>query len=341
MILALAAWQASISMQTAAPAVDGRKKTEGANNSMATPLQTSNTIDFNSARLSLSKPQQTPPSEAIREDYSERRYRMASSLQTTLDIEQLLQLFLAELKPSVELDGLQYINENQRLQTVTGRKASHSCGYRLITANDHLGEIVFYRNTRFSDQNLQAIEVMLSALICPLRNALTYRDAIMASLTDPLTSAGNRIALDNALAREINLARRFKQPLSLMVLDIDKFKYTNDTYGHSAGDAVLKHLVTIINKINRNTDLTFRYGGDEIVVLLNRTNADGALVIAERLRKALESQDIQLGDDVIHSTISIGVTAFAAQDTAESMFTRADKALYLIKSEGGNKVIGL
>lgn len=223
---------------------------------MATPLQTSNTIDFNSARLSLSKPQQTPLSESVREDYSERRYRMASSLQTTLDIEQLLVLFLAELKPSVELDGLQYINENQRLQTVTGRKASHSCGYRLITANDHLGEIVFYRNTRFSDQNLQAIEVMLSALICPLRNALSYREAVMASLSDPLTGAGNRIALNNALEREINLARRFKQPLSILVMDIDKFKYANDTYGHSAGDAVLKQFVGIINKINRNADVT-------------------------------------------------------------------------------------
>ena len=328
-------------MQTAEPAIYGRKETEGAMNRMATPLQTSNTIDFNSARLSLSKPQQRPSSESVREDYSERRYRMASSLQTTLDIEQLLQLFLAEIKPSVELDGLQYINESQRLQTVTGRKASHSCGYRLITANDHLGEIVFYRNTRFSDQNLQAIEVMLSALICPLRNALTYREAVMASLSDPLTGAGNRIALNNALEREINLASRFKQPLSILVMDIDKFKYVNDTYGHSAGDAVLRNLVSIINKINRNTDLTFRYGGDEIVVLLNRTNADGALVIAERLRKAFDSQELQFADDVIRSSVSIGVTTFANQDTAESMFTRADKALYLIKSEGGNKVIGL
>jgi len=308
---------------------------------MATPLQTSNTIDFNSARLSLSKPQTPPPSDFVREDYSERRYRMAASLQTTLDIEQLLHTFLAELKPNVELDGLQYINENQKLQTVTGRKASHSCGYRLITANDHLGEIVFYRNTRFSDKNLQAIEVMLSALICPLRNALTYRDALMASLTDSLTGAGNRIAMDNALDREINLASRFKQPLSLLVLDIDRFKYVNDTYGHSAGDAVLKHLVDTLNKINRSTDLTFRYGGDELVVILNRTNADGALIIAERLRAAFETNALHFEEDIINTSVSIGVTSFNAKDCAETMFKRADKALYLIKSEGGNKVIGL
>ena len=307
---------------------------------MATPLQTSNTIDFNSARLSLSKTQPSL-SYSIREDYSERRYRMTTSLQSTLDIEQLLQLFLGELKSSVELDGLQYVNEHQKLQLLSGHKASHSCGYRLITANDHLGEIVFYRNTRFSDQHLQAIEVMLSALICPLRNALTYRDALMASLTDPLTGAGNRIAMNNALEREINLARRFGQALSLLVMDIDKFKQINDQYGHGAGDALLKNLVTTIVKINRNTDLTFRYGGDELVILLNRTNADGALVIAERLRKAVQTLAIPFGEEMLGTTISIGVTSFSEQDTAESMFNRADKALYLIKSEGGNQVIGL
>jgi len=307
---------------------------------MATPLHTSNTIDFNSARISLTKPQITP-NEVTHENYSERRYRLASSLQTTLDIEQLLHLFLSELKPSVELDGLQYVNETQQLQIVSGRKASHSCGYRLITANDHLGEIVFYRNTRFSDQNLQAIEVLLSALICPLRNSLTYRDALMASLTDPLTGAGNRIAMDHALEREINLSRRFKQPMSLLVLDIDKFKTINDTLGHSAGDAVLRQIVNTVVRINRNTDLTYRYGGDELVVLLNRTNSEGALVIAERLRMAIESMEVLIGEESITTTVSIGVTSFVNQDSAESMFNRADKALYLIKSAGGNKVIGL
>jgi diguanylate cyclase (GGDEF)-like protein len=307
---------------------------------MATPLQTSNTIDFNSARISLSKPQ-VVSTESVRENYSERRYRMAASLQTTLDIEQLLHLFLAEIRPSVELDGLQYANEPQQLQIVSGHKASHSCGYRLITADDHLGEMVFYRNTRFSDQNLQTIEIMLSALICPLRNALLYREALMASLQDPLTGAGNRIAMDKALEREINLAHRFKQPMSLLVIDLDKFKNTNDTFGHSAGDTVLKQTVAIIKDINRNTDLTFRYGGDEIVLLLNRTNAEGALIIAERLRKAIEDSEFVLEDQPIKQTVSIGVTSFSVKDTAESMFNRADKALYMIKSSGGNKVIGL
>jgi len=104
---------------------------------------------------------------------------------------------------------------------------------------------------------------------------------------------------------------------------------------------VLRQIVSAVVRINRNTDLTFRYGGDELVVLLNRTNAEGALVIAERLRKAIESMEIIVGEESITTTVSIGVTSFVNQDTAESMFNRADKALYLIKSAGGNKAIGL
>lgn len=307
---------------------------------MATPLQSSNTIDFNSARISLGRPQVTPE-ERPQENYSERRYKMAASLQTTLEIEQLLHLFHQELPESVELDGLQYVNEHQQLQILAGRKASHSCGYRLITAQDHLGEIVFYRSTRFSDQNMEAIEIMLSALICPLRNALLYRDALMASLTDPLTGAGNRIALSNTLQREISLSRRHQHSLSLLVLDIDKFKQINDRLGHSAGDKVLKDLVVMLSQVNRNTDLSFRYGGEEFVVLLNQTGAEGALIIAERMRVAVENMEIMIGEHCVRISVSIGVTTFCETDTPESLFNRADKALYLIKSAGGNKVIGL
>lgn len=308
---------------------------------MATLLQPSNTIDFNSARISLSRPLPPAPIEVPRENYSERRYHMAASLQTTLEIEQLLQLFLKELSPAVELDGLQYLNDHKTLQFLAGRKASHSCGYRLITAQDHLGEIIFYRSTRFSDRDLEGIEVMLSALICPLRNALLYHEALTASLTDPLTGAGNRIALTNTLAREISLSRRHQHALSLLVLDIDKFKLINDRFGHSVGDTVLKQIVRTLKQVNRQTDLSFRYGGEEFVVLLNRTTAEGALVIAERIRRTIADTEIALDEQSVRITVSVGVTTFCDSDSPETLFNRADKALYLIKSAGGNKVIGL
>lgn len=307
---------------------------------MATPMQSSNTIDFNSARFSLGRTQ-TALETSPQDSYSERRYRMATSLQSTLDIEKILQIFSQELSPYMNLQGMQYINETHQLKHNLGKKASHSCGYRLITAEDHLGEIIFYHSHRFSDQDLEAIEIMLSALVCPMRNALQYRDALMASLTDPLTGAGNRVALSNTLEREIGLARRHKHPLSIMVMDIDKFKSINDRFGHSAGDQILKKIVVELKKNNRNTDLTYRYGGEEFVILLNQTDEEGALIIAERVREAIESMEVTYDTQKIKTSISIGVTTFCETDSSDSLFNRADKALYEIKKKGGNQVIAL
>jgi diguanylate cyclase (GGDEF)-like protein len=307
---------------------------------MATPMHSSNTIDFNSAKLSLGRTQAAlEPSP--QESYSERRYRMTTSLQSTLDIEKILQIFSQELAPHMNLQGLQYINESHQLKHNCGKKASHSCGYRLITPEDHLGEIIFYHSHRISDRDLEAIEIMLSALVCPLRNALQYRDALMASLTDPLTGAGNRVALSNTMEREINLASRHKHPLSILVMDIDKFKKINDNFGHDAGDQVLKEIVARLKESNRNTDLIYRYGGEEFVVLLNRTDEEGALVIAERLREAIEKMKVLYDNQTIATSISIGVTTFCETDGCESFFNRADKALYEIKGNGGNQVIAL
>jgi len=307
---------------------------------MATPMQSSNTIDFNSARFSLGRTQ-TAPEPSPQDSYSERRYRMATSLQSTLDVEKILQIFSQELSPYMNLQGLQYINETHQLKHNLGKKASNSCGYRLITAEDHLGEIIFYHSHRFSDQDMEAIEIMLSALVCPLRNALQYRDALLASLTDPLTGAGNRVALSNTLEREISLARRHKHPLSIMVMDIDKFKSINDRFGHSAGDQILKEIVVELQKSNRNTDLTYRYGGEEFVILLNQTDEEGALIIAERVREAIESMEVTYDTQKIKTSISIGVTTFCETDSSDSLFNRADKALYEIKKKGGNQVIAL
>src|SRR5690606_33251516 len=156
------------------------------------------------------------------------RYRMVSLLQNSLDIRELLQLFHEELSKSVRTEGMRYVREDSRLQHLIGRPSTHSCGYRLIRPRDLLGEMVFYSNVRFSDEDLCTIETLLSTIICPVRNALQYEQAVSASLTDPLTGAGNRISLSNTLQREINLTRRHKLPLSLLILDIDKFKTIND-----------------------------------------------------------------------------------------------------------------
>ncbi|MEX0737966.1 MAG: GGDEF domain-containing protein [Pseudohongiella sp.] len=264
------------------------------------------------------------------------RYRLLTRLQTTLDLEKILALFHEESSQLVDHCGLVYVNESQQLQLSVGSVELHSCSYRLITQRDNLGEIVLYHNARFSDTNLDIIETLLSALLCPLRNALQYRAAINASMTDPLTGAGNRLAMMTNLEHELNLARRYHHELSILILDIDKFKNINDTEGHAAGDNVLQELVRLITKVNRNTDLCYRYGGEEFVVILSKTDKYGALVIAERLREAVARLRLCAESGPLQITVSIGVASHVTTDTKESLLNRADKAMYKIKNEGGN-----
>lgn len=267
---------------------------------------------------------------------SHSRYRLLTTLQTSLDLDRILALFHEESSSLVAYCGLVYVNEARQLQVSVGDVDLHSCSYRLITQRDNLGEIVLYRNTRFCDSDLEIIETLLSALLCPLRNALLYRAAIEASMTDPLTGAGNRLAMMTNLEHELNLARRYHHELSVLVIDIDKFKKINDTEGHSAGDNVLQEMVRLVNKVNRNTDLCYRYGGEEFVVILSKTDKYGAMVIAERLREAVAGLRICAESGPLQVTISIGASSFTANDSTEDLLNRADKAMYKIKNEGGN-----
>ncbi|RMD71663.1 MAG: GGDEF domain-containing protein, partial [Gammaproteobacteria bacterium] len=177
----------------------------------------------------------------------------------------------------------------------------------------------------------------LCALIYPLRNALLYRKALRRSLQDPLTGVGNRLAMEQAIGREVEFAHRYRLPLALAIIDIDHFKRINDRYGHLAGDCVLKHLVERIRTHVRKTDLVFRYGGEEFAVLLNAEIEDAAKV-AERIRVEVESHPYACGDGAIAVTVSIGIAALKAGEAPLALFDRADKALYDAKRSGRNRL---
>lgn len=303
---------------------------------MATPLKVAPTIDFARVRQQIQARTESDPHDTPQ--HNEERYRLLSRLQTTLELNDVLALFYRELEDRLGLDGMRYVHEARQLQQMLGSNASHSCGYRLMTKDGDYGELLVYRSRRFSEEELSSIEFLISTLLHPLRNALQYLDAVESSLRDPLTGAGNRIALDNTLDREIRLARRYQQPLSLLVIDIDRFKQVNDTHGHSAGDRILQDLVRLLINVHRSTDSCFRFGGEEFVIVLNRTDTEGATIIAERLRHAVEATPLGSSDNRLGITVSIGIAVFRDNDTVDSLFDRADRALYAIKKTGGNRV---
>ena len=158
---------------------------------------------------------------------------------------------------------------------------------------------------------------------------------------DALTGLANRYALMIRAEQELARAQRHRRDLSMLMVDIDFFKRVNDTYGHQAGDTVLKKLADIFSLVLRPGDFAARFGGEEFVILLPETSAENAFKTAERLRVPVEKMSVSLEKgDVVQFTISIGVASYSSSgnNSIEEMIAEADKALYRAKETGRNKV---
>jgi diguanylate cyclase (GGDEF)-like protein len=161
------------------------------------------------------------------------------------------------------------------------------------------------------------------------------RDLRFQATTDPLTGLSNRLKFDQVLATEISRSARYKTPLSLVLYDVDNFKAVNDTHGHQIGDKVLIQLSRFVPGLLRNTDLLARWGGEEFVILTPGSDGEMAYQATEKLRNAIE----QVGFDGIGTvTCSFGVAQYVYGDTAETLISRADDALYRAKLNGRNQV---
>ncbi len=166
------------------------------------------------------------------------------------------------------------------------------------------------------------------------------------SITDPLTKCYNRTYMDEQLPKELKRAIRYNHPISLVMIDIDHFKRVNDTYGHQAGDEILKELVRSINRsIRSDVDWVARYGGEEFLVVFPETDFKRAEALAERLRRAISQKIVQFKEEEIRITASFGVSGFTSSTSLkeishETMIGLADKSLYQAKEEGRNRVIG-
>ena len=160
------------------------------------------------------------------------------------------------------------------------------------------------------------------------------------SLTDPLTGLYTRRHLDSNLEREFLRAKRYKNDLSIAVIDIDFFKKVNDTYGHLCGDYVLKEVAYMILDTLRKTDMVFRYGGEEFVAILTETPLDKAVIPLERLRNTVEKYPFEYNGTRFQVTISIGASSTQTEtENASEFLDHADKALYSAKNQGRNQVI--
>lgn len=281
-----------------------------------------------------------PANRLINENHlKELRFNFAYNLlQTNLDLNVTLERFFENLQDFVQTSGMLYIHESSSSEIQFGKLSAHTAVYNIAAEETNLGRITFSRTKRFAATELAALEMMIGVLFFPLRNALQYRQAIESSMRDNLTGIGNRNALEENFDREIKLAKRHDRPLTLLMIDVDHFKNVNDTVGHLNGDKTLQQIVKSTQQTLRETDQVFRYGGEEFVAILHNTGLHEAKVIAERIRVNVAISPIQLEDQELFCTVSIGVNCFNGEDTSEQLLSKADAALYQAKNAGRNRV---
>lgn len=265
-----------------------------------------------------------------------RALQIGSVLQTSLELEKVVELFSGEVRRTIPHNSIAFENLERDMVISLGGTGQHSCTYRLVVAAKVLGQVTLMRDTPFDADETFELEYLLCSLVYPLANAIMYKDAVESALKDPLTGIYNRAAMDAAIKREIQLARRYVKPLALIVMDIDNFKSINDTYGHTVGDCVLQQVAASIEGCIRGTDLLSRYGGEEFTVLLNNTEEKGALLLAERIRTGVEIATCAPNGTPINVTISLGIACLQDVDDDKRLFDKADKALYQAKLEGKN-----
>jgi diguanylate cyclase (GGDEF)-like protein/PAS domain S-box-containing protein len=170
-------------------------------------------------------------------------------------------------------------------------------------------------------------------------NKKTEDELLRLAATDPLTGAFNRREFTSLADQESQRANRYNRPLAIMMLDLDHFKKLNDTYGHAAGDKALQRFTTLCCNALRTVDVFGRWGGEEFVTLLPETDAEGAVIIAERLRKIVSQNMLVYNNQKISFTTSIGIAQYRSGElTVEGPLSRADSAVYDAKKAGRNRI---
>jgi diguanylate cyclase (GGDEF)-like protein len=224
-----------------------------------------------------------------------------------------------------------------------GEAHALSVGLRsVIDGPEYLGAISIARNGEpFSEDAGELLEYLAGQAVVSIENASLHETVELQATTDELTGLANFRAFASIVDRELERSRRFDTPLGLVMLDIDDFKLVNDTYGHQQGDEVLAQVGGVLRTLSRELDAPARYGGEELAVVLPQTDAAGALLLAERMREAVETLEVPRlrGRGTLSVTASFGVAAVpeSAQDRGE-LVAAADAALYRAKRLGKNRV---
>lgn len=265
---------------------------------------------------------------------------LAQYLHMRLDVDVVIRRFAQVILAQFPHDGFRYRHPEHAIEIDQGRQSRHECSYRLTLNQEYLGEIFFRRGKRFREPELSHLESLLGHLLFPLRNALLYLKALRAAQTDPLTGLFNRAGMEKMLPRELASSARAGEHLALFVLDLDHFKQINDQLGHSIGDEVLQRMADCLRIATRESDLLFRCGGEEFVVLMHLRDPVLGYELGQRMLDMIRTcRGVQSLVPAFSITASIGWAIARPDESPRELFDRADRAMYVAKSAGRDCLI--
>ena len=210
----------------------------------------------------------------------------------------------------------------------------------LIFDKKLIGGICFYTRQDIDYASFRYFDLMISELLAIFKMKYQYTEKEFMSVLDGLTGLYNRRQFEISLEQEYNRTKRHPSDFSLAILDIDFFKKVNDTHGHQYGDYVLKTVADLLKAAFRKTDLLYRYGGEEMVIIMPETNIEGAIIPVQRLRRMVEEYNFEYNGIKSKVTVSIGLTMnFQEFNSAAEILKSADEALYKAKETGRNRVV--
>jgi diguanylate cyclase (GGDEF)-like protein len=245
-------------------------------------------------------------------------------------------------KPTIVNDVSQDPRFAKKFDSETHFKTRSILCAPLISRGRTIGvvEIINRRGGRFTQGDLEILLTLVEPCAIAIENAMLFQRAEQLTITDDLTKLFNSRYLNLYIGREIKRCKRHGIPLSVIFLDLDGFKGVNDQYGHLAGSRTLTEVGGILAEAVRESDILARYGGDEFVVVLPETPPSGALVIAERIRKAIESHRF-LSEQGLAARISasFGIASYPDHAlTPEGLIQKADQAMYRVKEKDKNGI---
>ncbi|MFA6129833.1 MAG: GGDEF domain-containing protein [Candidatus Omnitrophota bacterium] len=260
-------------------------------------------------------------------------YELTMDICKSLDEEKVFAIFCDNLKKHINIKDCQYIKDNSGLIKYKD--------YMILPLNTEENQVAGYLAVDgILDTDKEKFGILSQQFLIGFRRALFYQKVQDLAITDSLTQVYCRRYFLERFSEELKRSRKNKLHLCFLMIDLDNFKQFNDHYGHLVGDAILRQVSKTISDMVRQIDFIGRYGGEELAIVLAETDKEQASFAAERIRQAIEASVIKAYDEELKVTVSIGVSTFPEnnQQHMQDLIEMADKALYLAKETGKNKV---